>query len=117
MSDDLFRATSYDFDGGRIFVLHGELDASTCGGLAEQMSGPPGSLIVADLGQLTFLDSSGLGTLHVARRAAIANGGNLVVCRPKPNVQRVFEITGLDVWLTDWDPRWSNEPAGGAPPS
>jgi anti-anti-sigma factor len=107
---DLFGVTSYDVDGGCVFVLSGELDASTCQGLAERLTGPPGSLVVVDLGDLTFMDSSGLGAIHRARREAIKNGGNLVVSRPSPIVYRVLEITGLDTWVTDWDPKWSNDP-------
>jgi anti-anti-sigma factor len=105
---DQFGVTSHEFEGGRVFALRGELDAATCRGLAEGLTGAPGSLVVVDLGQLSFIDSSGLGALHNARRAAIENGGNLVVCRPTPMVHRVFEITGLDIWITDWDPRWSS---------
>jgi anti-anti-sigma factor len=102
-----FGVTSYEFEGGRVFALRGELDAATERGLAERLVGAPGSLVVVDLGQLTFIDSSGLGAIYTARRAAIDNGGNLVVCRPAPIVHRVLEITGLDTWVTDWDPRWS----------
>lgn len=105
---DPFGVTCYDFAGGRIFALGGELDACTCRGLAEQLVGPPGSLIVLDLCELTFMDSSGLGAIHAARRIAIRDGGNLVVCRPSPMVYRVLEITGLDTWVTDWNPEWSN---------
>jgi anti-anti-sigma factor len=106
--EDLFGVTSYDIDGGRIFALRGELDACTCRGLAEHLIGPPGSLVVVDLCQLTFMDSWGLGAIHAARRTAIKDGGNLVVCRPSPMVHRVLEITGLDIWVTDWNPKWSN---------
>ncbi|MGO9853625.1 MAG: STAS domain-containing protein [Acidimicrobiales bacterium] len=102
-----FGVTSYDFDGGRIFALRGELDACTCRGLAERLIGPPGSLVVVDLGQLAFMDSSGLGAIHAAWRTAIKDGGSLVVCRPSPMVHRVFEITGLDMWVTEWNPEWS----------
>lgn len=114
---DLFGVTSYDFDGGRVFVWRGELDASSCRGLAELVTGPPGSLLVVDLGQLTFIDSSGLGALHAARQRAIKNGGTLVVSRPSPMVHRVLEITGLDLWIADWDPDWSNRTAVGCAPS
>lgn len=113
---DLFGVTSYDFDGGRTFALRGELDASTCRGLADRMVGPPGSLIVVDLCELTFMDSSGLGAIHAARRIAIKDGGNLVVCRPSPMVYRVLEITGLDTWVTDWNPEWSNDSTLGCAP-
>ncbi len=60
------------------------------------------------------MDSSGLGAIHLARRLAIKDGGMLVVCRPQPIVHRVLELTGLDVWITDWDPKWSGNPDTGA---
>lgn len=111
-----FGVTSYDFHGGRLFALRGELDASTCRGLAERLIGPPGSLVVVDLFELTFIDSSGLGAIHAAWKEAIRDGGNLLICRPSPMVHRVLEITGLDGWITDWDPDWSNGSAVGCAP-
>lgn len=110
---------SYDFDGGRVFFIGGELDVSSAQRLTGRLRGQPGSLIVVDLSQLTFLDSSGLGLLHEARQLAIADGGSLVVCNPSQMARRVFEITGLDTWITDWDPRWSDgvpsEPSADGP--
>ncbi len=113
MRTNQFYLASHDFDGGRVFTLRGELDACTCRGLAERLTGPPGSLIVVDLCDITFMDSSGLGAIHEARRIVIRDGGNLVVCRPSPMVHRVMEITGLDTWVTDWNPQWSSELAHG----
>ena len=104
---DLLSVTSRDFDKGRIFALSGELDVSSSRGLAEQLQGPPGSLVVVDLAELTFMDSSGLGAIHSARRLAHKNGGTLVVARPQPAVHRVLELTGLDTWVTDWESEWS----------
>lgn len=108
-----FSVTSYDFAGGRIFALMGELDACTGQELAQRLVGPPGSLVVLDLYQLTFLDSSGLGVIHAARQLAMEDGGTLVVCRPSPMVSRVLEMTGLDIWVTDWNPEWSQGSAMG----
>jgi anti-anti-sigma factor len=99
--------TSHDIEGGQVFTLNGELDVTTSQGLAERLTGPPGSLVVLDLSGLSFMDSSGIGAIHAARRLTIKNGGTLVVCRPSPQVHRVLEITGLDTWITDWDPEWS----------
>jgi anti-anti-sigma factor len=104
---DSFRATSYDIDAGRVIVLSGELDASTCPVAAGALIAPPCSLVVVDLCDLTFMDSSGIGIIHAARKAAIDGGGDLVVSRPQPMVYRILEITGLDMWVTDWDPAWS----------
>jgi anti-anti-sigma factor len=100
--------TSHDIEGGRVFTLSGELDVTTSQGLAERLTGRPGSLVVLDLSGLSFMDSSGIGAIHAARRLSIKNGGTLVVCRPSPQVLRVLEITGLDTWVTDWDPQWSS---------
>lgn len=102
-----FGVDSYDVDGGRVVAPRGELDVSTCQVLAEHTTAPPGSLIVFDLSRLTFIDSSGLGAIHTARQRAIKDGGTVVVTRPSPMVKRVFELTGLDIWITDWDPNWS----------
>jgi anti-anti-sigma factor len=106
-----FGMTSYDVEGGRVFSLRGELDASTCGYLTEGLIGVPGSLVVVDLGELTFMDSSGLGAIHAARRRALEQGGTLVVSRPGPMVARVLEITGLDTWIAEWDPNWADPSA------
>lgn len=98
---------SYDFDGGRVVAPSGEIDAATCEQLAEQLVAPPGSRLVVDLSQVSFLDSSGIGTLHLARQKALKNGGDLAVTRPTPFVFRVLEITGLDVWVREWEAVWS----------
>lgn len=108
MASDLFGVASSAFDGGHVVALRGELDASTVGDLVERLTAWPGSLVVVDLCQLTFIDSSGLGAIHAARRRALASGGDLVVSRPNQSVYRVLEITGLDIWVTDWDPAWGD---------
>jgi anti-anti-sigma factor len=115
MTDPLGVA-SHAIDGGRVVALSGELDASTARGLAEQLFGEPGSLVVVDLSRLTFIDSSGLGAIHAARRRMTESGGTLVLCRPNPMVSLVLEVTGLDQWVVHWEPRWSNgSPLGTTP--
>ena len=113
---DSFGVTFHDFDGGRVIALSGELDACTCRGLVASLIGPPGSLIVIDLSELTFMDSSGIGALLAARRMVLEDGGNLVVSRPTPMVYRVLEITGLDMWVKDWNPEWSSDSTLGCAP-
>ncbi len=102
---------AHDFVGGRVFAFRGELDVSTCDGLADTLTAPPGSVVVIDLRLLTFMDSSGLGAIHAARQSAIKNGGTLVLTRPTPIVHRVLQITGLDLWVTEWSPTWSSASA------
>lgn len=52
--------------------------------------------VVVDLGETTFLDSSGLGALIAGLKSARQAGGDLRVARPTPAVQAVFELTNLD---------------------
>ena len=96
-------------DVGNVHVvsLRGELDVSTVLGLEEWLVGVSGSTVVIDLDQLTFMDSSGVAAVIGARNRILEHGDELVLTRPRTNVRRVFEITGLDGWIADWDSSWS----------
>ena len=77
--------------------LTGELDLSTVADLEEQMrsaldEAPP--LIVLDLREVTFLDSSGLRLILRLDRAQKEEGRRLTVVRGGRRVDRVFELTG-----------------------
>lgn len=52
--------------------------------------------IVVDMGDTTFLDSSGLGALIAGLKAARQAGGDLRVARPTEAVRTVFGLTNLD---------------------
>ena len=52
--------------------------------------------IVVDMGETTFLDSSGLGALIGGLKAARQAGGDLRVARPTEAVRTVFGLTNLD---------------------
>lgn len=52
--------------------------------------------LVIDIEQLTFVDSSGLGTLVGCWRRAQQAGASLVIANPTTDVLLTLEITGLD---------------------
>ena len=52
-----------------------------------------------DLGEVSFLDSSGIRCLLGAAERAAAVGSQLVVRNPTPMVLRVLEICGVDQLL------------------
>lgn len=52
--------------------------------------------VVLDLDQVTYIDSSGLGTMVGAHKRIIAAGGTLTVRCSQPRVLRLFSITGVD---------------------
>ena len=82
MMDIFFSVRHRNITGGRVFVLVGELDASTSKGLAEQLTGPEGSLVVVDLSQLTFHQSLRVWAKSLPPGTDIENGGTLVMSRP-----------------------------------
>jgi anti-sigma B factor antagonist len=86
-------------DGTVIVTLAGEFDLSVETLFAQAVTNDVvlagHSSVVLDLAAVTFLDSSGIRALLVARRRALACGTRLVLRRPSPPVQRVLTLTGL----------------------
>lgn len=53
-------------------------------------------IILIDLSNVTFIDSSGLGGLVVALKAVRLAGGRLCVCSINDQVRILFELTSMD---------------------
>jgi stage II sporulation protein AA (anti-sigma F factor antagonist) len=92
--------------GVQVAALCGELDLETAEGLADWLIEHAGPLMVVDLKELTFMDSSGIGALEVARQQLAEDDQVLVVTRPTRIVRRALEIIGLTSWIETWDPAW-----------
>jgi anti-sigma B factor antagonist len=83
---------------GPTITAAGEVDIQTSPILEERLTSVLDqgvSSVVVDLGQVTFLDSTGLSVLIAAMKRCQTAGGSLRVVSPQPNVRRVFAITGL----------------------
>jgi anti-sigma B factor antagonist len=72
----------------------GELDVDTTPELDRMLREPQSQLIVLDLRELAFMDSSGVHTIVNASARARQLGRRLVVLRGPPDVDRVFKLTG-----------------------
>ena len=86
-------------NGHTALLLKGELDLSTVGKVEDALKRAEADepeLLVLDLAQLTFLDSTGLRLIVVADQRARERGRRLVVVKGPETVQRVFTITRLD---------------------
>jgi anti-anti-sigma factor len=56
-----------------------------------------GRPLVADLDEVSFIDSAGLSALvGAASRGATAYGGSLHVVCARPEIRQLFRLTGLD---------------------
>jgi anti-sigma B factor antagonist len=82
----------------------GELDLACAGGVAAQLDDLFGAglgHVVLDLRELTFLDSSGLRMILEAKGAAKERSVRFTLIPGRPEVQRVFEVTGTGDSLFD----------------
>ncbi len=81
---------------GRTFVaVAGDIDCATAPELHAILDQYGHQSVTVDLNGVTFIDSSGLGTLISAQERITLAGGQLAIRSPRPNVQKAFEITGL----------------------
>jgi anti-anti-sigma factor len=91
-----------DSSGVRI-RLDGELDLATApelDRLLDELARHGHSRLLVDLTGLKFMDSTGLASIVRALRTADDNGHRLSVRRGSPQVQRLFELTGIVDRLT-----------------
>jgi anti-anti-sigma factor len=83
-------------------VLHvnfrGEVDLAVYNecldGLEQPLAGPEG-VIVVDLGDVTFIDSTGIRLLITLRQRAEARGKQLLISRVSRRALRVLDVSGL----------------------
>jgi anti-anti-sigma factor len=88
-----FRAETVREDGRVTVSLGGELDIATIAELEAAVPAmQPGELLVLDLRDLLFLDSSSIHVLMRLDVAARAEGWSLVAVRARPDVQRVLDL-------------------------
>jgi anti-sigma B factor antagonist len=106
-----FEVSIVDIGDVHVVSLRGELDIATSADLPERLVQIAGSTVVVDLTDLSFMDSSGLSALMVARKRIGVDGNSLVLSRPQPRVLQVLEAAGLVDWVSEWSPEWSQVPA------
>jgi anti-anti-sigma factor len=101
-----------------LITVAGEIDIATAPQLRERLTAlaASGRPLVVDLAQVSFLDAAGLGVLAGTAHRARARGTSLHVISARPQIRRLFAITGLDrhiplVWtlaeaLAELPPGW-----------
>lgn len=85
-------------NGWVVLELDGEVDIHTAPMVGEAVTGllEGGHLsFVLDLGFVTFMDSTGLGTLAKITKRINKQGGSLCIASASGRLLRVFELTGL----------------------
>lgn len=83
---------------GPVLTLGGELDLESAPELSRrlrELEEAKAGRVLIDLASLEFMDSSGLSVLVQAHRSAQGSGTQLALRPGPPQVQRLFELTGM----------------------
>jgi anti-sigma B factor antagonist len=105
-------------DRGHLVVASGELDISATPRLSTVLamaSARPGGRLVLDLVDVTFIDSTALGTILKAAAQLDEGGTFLAVVAPEGPVRRLLEMTNLTQRFRLYSSRDAALSADGAP--
>ncbi|OQR63478.1 anti-anti-sigma factor [Streptomyces maremycinicus] len=88
-------------DGVLVVTVHGEIDHTVKEILSKALGSEDGgtaqpSRIVADLGDVTFMDSSGLNVLILTHQRVREDQGWLRIAGAQPAVARLLHMVGID---------------------
>ncbi len=88
-----------------VVAVHGDVDIATAPELRDRLTEvlEGGRAVVVDLGDVPFLDSTGLGVLVSTRRRAVAEGTALVVARPQRIVKNALSLARVDSVVDVYD--------------
>jgi anti-anti-sigma factor len=83
-------------------TVRGDIDVATIGELKTArdaaLAGEPDSILI-DLGQVEFVDSSGLKFLLETHSLSKRGGWKLQLVRPHNSAMKAFEVSGVDKYL------------------
>ncbi len=98
-----FAVRTHTIERTATLALSGELDLVSCPALEraiDEVAGLDVDLIVVDLRELDFMDSTGLHALLRAHQQAQESSRRLALIRGREQVQRLFDLTGVADSLT-----------------
>jgi anti-sigma B factor antagonist len=98
-----FRVEVRDDGGAIVVAVSGELDLASSPvleGALERVHASGCSLVIMDLRELEFMDSTGLSVLIKAQQRAQEAGRRFGLVRGGTQVQRLLSLTGIDDRMT-----------------
>jgi anti-anti-sigma factor len=90
--------TADEVQGIVLFRLRGEIDSSNASDVLTQLEGAPqGRNVILDLGELSFIDSSGVRMLLMLLAHVTQHGGKLrLAVPPESRLRHVFSVLELE---------------------
>ncbi|MDP5018667.1 STAS domain-containing protein [Anabaena sp. UHCC 0187] len=87
----------------KVIAISGNFNASTSQDFQENIQEVIASeikIVLIDCHSVTFMDSSGLGTLVLTFKTLQESGIKMVICSINQQVRMLFELTGMDSIFT-----------------
>jgi anti-sigma B factor antagonist len=98
-----FRVEVHKEDGATVLAISGELDLASSPALGEELDRAfqsDSELVIVDLRELEFMDSTGLSVIVKAHKAAEDASRRMCLVKGPPQVQRLLSLTGVAERLT-----------------
>lgn len=95
-----------EIDGTKILDVTGEIDVYTAPQFKEAVNGIIAAgqkHLIIDMGDVTYMDSSGFGTLLSATRRLRPQGGTINLVRCNTAIDRILRITRLNTVFAMFD--------------
>lgn len=92
-------------DGRVVLAVRGDVDIATAPELRARLVAAIDEfkVVVVDLGEVGFMDSTGLGVLVASRNRAGSVGHRLVVARPQKIVKSALRLVQIDTVIDVYD--------------
>jgi len=95
-----------EIDGMKILTVAGEIDVYTAPQFKEAVNGIIAGgqkHLIIDLSDVTYMDSSGFGTLLSATRRLRPQGGTINLVKCNSSIDRILRITRLNTVFNTYD--------------
>ena len=93
-----FDLTIEQKDTFTVVTIKGEIDIHTCPELSKMLQtvmSHGDKKIVLNFENVQYIDSTGLGSIAVCAKSLQPNDGHIYVISAKPQIKKIFEISGL----------------------
>ncbi|MFC1684406.1 STAS domain-containing protein [Pseudomonadota bacterium] len=91
-------------DGGNTLIIQvqGKFDFGSHGEFSKAYKSPtePGINYQIDLSKTESMDSAALGMLLMVKEYAENNKGTVTLCRPSPDIKKIFEVANFHTLFT-----------------
>ena len=92
------RIRTQERDGGHLLLLSGELDLASAGVLdtaIAELCTDGAKQIILEMGDLEFMDSTGLRSVLVGQELCEVNACELIIGEQSRQVERLFDVSGV----------------------